>query len=114
MAHLEVIIYVTFVRLGGVSTLIEFYFIVGELLSKTSRTFDPYNVLLRRDIWISKQTVAGKETRILNVRLKSSKESLCSTRGIVVEVNFSGSFLTNGYLNICISRFLRMNQCFAL
>ena len=77
--------------------MIEFYFLVGELLSKTARTFDPLNVLLRRDIWISKQTVAGKVTRILNVRLKSSKESLCSTRGIVVEVNFSESFYLNGY-----------------
>ena len=60
--------------------------LVGELLSKTARTFDPLNVLLRRDIWVSKQSMGGKQISILNVRLKSSKESLSTTRGIVVEV----------------------------
>ena len=61
-------------------------FVVGELLSKTARTFDPLNVLLRRDIWITQQKVGVQMMRILNVRLKSSKESQASTRGIVVEV----------------------------
>ena len=55
-------------------------------MSKTSRTFDPLNVLLRRDIWITKKKTDGKVVQILNVRLKSSKESLSTTRGIVVEV----------------------------
>ena len=60
--------------------------VVGELLSKTARTFDPLNVLLKRDIWVSKPTLNGGTMRILNVRLKSTKESQASTRGIVVEV----------------------------
>ena len=32
-----------------------------ELLSKTARTFDPLNVLLRRDIWVSKQSMGGSK-----------------------------------------------------
>lgn len=79
---------------------------MGELLSKTSRSFDPMNVLLRRDVWISKQSISGKQTRIMNVRLKSSKESLASTRGVVVEVFENGSMFCPilaflKYQNLC-------------
>ena len=94
---------------------IDLFILVGELLSKTSKTFDPLNVLLRRDVWISKQLVSGKVTQILNVRLKSSKESLSTTRGIVVEVIRNKDF----YSTICrrwnmIFRFLKISQYFAL
>ena len=59
---------------------------VGELLSKCSRTIDPLNTCLRKDIWVSMKTIDRVKTRVLNVRLKSSKESRASTRGIVVEI----------------------------
>ena len=55
-------------------------------MSRCARQIDPLNTCLRRDIWVSTKTVENVKTRVLNVRLKSSKESRASTRGIVVEV----------------------------
>ena len=83
-------------------------FRVGELLSKTARSFDPLNVLLRRDVWISNRVTGGKKVAIMNVRLKSSKESLASVRGVVVEVFENGTMFCPvkaylHYVSLCVS-----------
>lgn len=59
---------------------------IGELLSSTSRTIDPLNCLLKKDIWLSSKIIEGKRTEMVNIRLKSSKESRNDTRGIIIEV----------------------------
>ena len=61
-------------------------FRAGELVSKTSREIDPHTTLLREDVEIVTRTVSGKATKIMKVRLKSSKESRAYARGVVIEV----------------------------
>lgn len=63
------------------------------MLSKTARSIDPLNCLLRRDIFISKTRVDGRAVEILNVRLKSDKASRADTRNVVVEVFANGGDL---------------------
>lgn len=59
---------------------------MGELLCKASRSVDPLNDLLRKDVWITVKKVDGVRHKVLNIRLKSSKESRVEYRGVVVEV----------------------------
>ena len=55
-------------------------------MSKSSRTIDPLNDLLKQDIWLAVKLIENKRVELLNVRLKSSKESRVAFRGCVVEV----------------------------
>lgn len=60
------------------------------MLSKTARSIDPLNCLLRKDIFVSKIRMEGRTVEILNIRLKSDKASRSDTRNVVIEV-FSNS-----------------------
>ena len=42
---------------------------IGELLSKTARTIDPLNCLLRKDIFVTKIRMEGRSVEILNISL---------------------------------------------
>ena len=55
-------------------------------MSSTARTFDPENVLLRRDISVSEKIVEGRRVRLVRLRLKSTKESRFYCRGTILEV----------------------------
>ena len=61
-------------------------FRVGELLGQEATKVDPLNDLLKRDVWVTRKLIKGRLTKILHVRLKSSKESRDMFRGVVVEV----------------------------
>ena len=61
-------------------------FRVGEILSKKSRVVDNTSELLKNDIYFTSKRIKGKMVQILNVKLKSPKESRASTRGVIVEV----------------------------
>ena len=61
-------------------------FRVGEILAKRARTIDPLNDLLKKDIWLSSKIIENKKLELINVRLKSSKESRAAFRGCVIEV----------------------------
>ena len=61
-------------------------FRVGELLGREATKVDPLNDLLKKDVWVTRKLIKGRLTKILHVRLKSSKESRDTFRGVVVEV----------------------------
>ena len=48
---------------------------IGEALSKTARTVDPLNTLLKKDLVILNKKMDGKNVKIIKILLKSTKES---------------------------------------
>ena len=59
---------------------------IGEILSKKSRVIDSENTLLKKDIWMQTKRVEGKKVEVISLRLKSTKESRATTRGIIIEI----------------------------
>jgi integrase len=68
-------------------------FRAGELVSKRSTRYDSLNTLLRRDIWLTKSVMDGRQVELLNVRLKSTKTCRAALKGQIVEVFENGTKL---------------------
>lgn len=59
---------------------------MGEALSRTARTIDPLNTLLHDDLTVFNKKIGGNNVRIINILLKSTKESRADFRGVKIEV----------------------------
>jgi hypothetical protein len=68
-------------------------FRAGELVSKRSTRYDSLNTLLKRDLWLAKSAIDGRQVELLNVRLKSTKTCRAALKGQVVEVFENGTKL---------------------
>ena len=58
----------------------------AEIFPKFAKSYDESVTLLKRDVWKSTMEVNGKHTKVLNVRLKTSKTAKSRAQGEVIQL----------------------------
>ena len=58
----------------------------AEIFPKFAKSYDESVTLLKRDVWKSSMELNGKTTKVLNVRLKTSKTAKSRSQGEVIQL----------------------------